>query len=150
MGIEHSEQKQKNITTLLQHNFKENEKVIIQPLIEEIIQGEWSLIFFNNSFSHAVLLEPATNDFRVQIRHGGTVKLAEPSLSMINQAKKILSTLKDIPLYARVDFVCKDNEFYLLELELIEPALFFRLAPGSAQLLSKILAYLLLKLKLSK
>ena len=39
------------------------------------------------------------------------------------------ATLK-IPLYARVDGISRDGAFLLMELELIEPNLFFGHAPG--------------------
>jgi glutathione synthase/RimK-type ligase-like ATP-grasp enzyme len=117
-----------NIQQILGKHFEKNEELIIQPFISEIIkEGEWSLIFFDNVFSHAVLLKPAAGDFRVQIMHGGTVIPVQPPAHMIQEAKRILSMIEGgMPLYARVDFVRKEGKIYLMEIELIEPSLFFR------------------------
>lgn len=126
--------KSANIQQILCMNFKKDEEIIIQPFMPEIInEGEWSFVFFNGLYSHAVLLKPATGDFRVQIKHGGTIHSIHPTKAMIQEAKRILSMIDgEVPLYARIDFVRKNNQLYLMELELIEPALFFRWEPTAA------------------
>jgi hypothetical protein len=46
--------------------------VMIQPFVEEIqSRGEWSLVFIDSAFTHAVLKRPATGDFRMQPRLDG-------------------------------------------------------------------------------
>gem|GEM_PF-5035959 len=40
--------------------------IMVQPFVEEIRNGEWSLAFFDGKYSHAVLKVPQENDFRVQ------------------------------------------------------------------------------------
>jgi glutathione synthase/RimK-type ligase-like ATP-grasp enzyme len=107
--------------------------VLVQQFIPEIQQGEWSLIFFDKKFSHAVLKKPKTEDFRVQDDFGGTVETLQPSPEIVNKAEKILGLIQEPLLYARVDGVVADNQFLLMELELIEPVLFFgkcKEAPG--------------------
>jgi glutathione synthase/RimK-type ligase-like ATP-grasp enzyme len=99
--------------------------VLLQKFAPEIsTAGEWSLIFFNKKYSHAVLKLPKENDFRVQSQHGGTYHLKEAPEEIIIQASKIIDTVDDDLLYARVDGVVVDGEFSLMELELIEPDLF--------------------------
>ncbi|HEY4324465.1 MAG TPA: hypothetical protein VGN20_10780 [Mucilaginibacter sp.] len=98
---------------------------LIQKFIEEITEGELSLIFFNKVFSHAVLKKPKTGDFRVQKDHGGTVEDFYPSDKTIAEAAAFLLDIQEPLLYARVDGVIINDAFYLMELELIEPALFF-------------------------
>ncbi|MDH3744569.1 MAG: hypothetical protein OES47_05645 [Acidobacteriota bacterium] len=49
-----------------------------------------------------------------------------------HQAAGVLDALPERPLYARVDGVVRNGGFVLMELELIEPQLFFGLAKGSA------------------
>lgn len=123
----------KDISSTLKFHFQKNEDVIIQPFMSTIANGEWSLIYFQNNYSHAVLSKPADGDFRVQIKHGGKVRAAQPTEAMLQESKKILSLLKqDIPLYARIDFICEDDRLYLMELELIEPILFFSWSPSAA------------------
>ncbi len=95
-----------------------------QPEIQE--QGEWSLLFFDKQFSHAVLKKPRPNDFRVQNDFGGTTAADTPPPFVIDKAKEILSWVPEPLLYARVDGVISGTAFILMELELLEPSLFFQ------------------------
>ena len=51
---------------------------------------------------------------------------------MLVFAQTVLSHLNEKLLYARVDFVRNKNEYNLMELELIEPSLYFGYEEGSA------------------
>lgn len=115
-----------NIQHLYDTCYSSEEEVLIQPFLPVIkSEGEWSLVFFDGNFSHAVLKRPATNDFRVQRFHGGTVTSIIPSQEMVDAARQVLEcTPGGIPLYGRVDFVRQSDRFLLMELELIEPDLF--------------------------
>jgi glutathione synthase/RimK-type ligase-like ATP-grasp enzyme len=107
--------------------------LLIQKFMPEIqTEGEWSLIFFNKKFSHAVIKRPVENEFRVQHDFGGTATHKEPSSFLLKQAEKILSLIEEHLLYARVDGVISDSKFLLMELELIEPVLFLDKKNGSA------------------
>ncbi len=99
---------------------------MIQPFLKNIIdEGEYSLFFFNGKFSHSVLKKPKDNDFRVQEEHGGNIQPFKVSSELILIAENIIKKLSTIPLYGRVDLVrTKENEFALIELELIEPSLY--------------------------
>ncbi|MBY0543575.1 MAG: hypothetical protein K2P75_09240 [Sphingobacteriaceae bacterium] len=112
------------ITTILAELIK-NEDFIVQPFLKEIEeQGEWSFLFFNGKFSHAVLKKAKKGDFRVQATFGGTVyHLAAPS-NYLNSAQLYVNQFAKDCLYARVDGTIINGEFYLMELELIEPFLF--------------------------
>jgi len=44
---------------------------------------------------------------------------------LIKQAEAILRVIDEVPLYARVDAIEIDGKLILMELELIEPVLFF-------------------------
>ncbi len=74
--------------------------MLIQPLMPEIMVGEWSLIFFGGIFSHAVLKRPAPGDFRSQDDFGGTAELCDPPPGMVEQAIHILDRLRSPWLYA--------------------------------------------------
>ena len=52
----------------------------------------------------------------------------------------MLSVLPETPLYARVDGIARGGAFLLMELELIEPNLFFEYGPGSADRFASALA----------
>lgn len=107
--------------------------LLIQEFITEVQeQGEWSLIFFDKKFSHAVIKQPAERDFRVQNDFGGSAKPSKPPAIVLSEAEKILALVDEPLLYARVDGVISRNRFLLMELELIEPMLFLEKENGSA------------------
>ena len=107
---------------------------MVQPFMEEIEdEGEWSLIFFDGQYSHAALKRPANGDFRVQPHLGGSDQPATPPDWMRAQAQSIVEQVDGPPLYARVDGVAQGESLVLMELELVEPALFFSAAEGAAQ-----------------
>ena len=112
------------IASLLQE-----EDFLVQPYIPEIVAvGEYSLIFFNGVFSHAVLKSPAVDDFRVQHYYGGTIQEITPDSKMLASAQALVASFAKDSLYARVDGVVIDGVFHLMELELIEPYLFLGLS----------------------
>jgi len=101
------------------------EDFILQPFIKEIEEiGELSFLFFNGQFSHTLLKKAAKGDFRVQATFGGTVLPHQPNDELIKTAKKYVDQFAEGCLYARVDGAMVNNEFVLMELELIEPFLF--------------------------
>lgn len=112
---------QAEVNTLLSQ-----QDIFIQKFAEEIQSiGEISIIYFNKKYSHAVLKKPKENDFRVQFHYGGTHEKYLPSDSLLSQVEKIMDKIKSDLLYARVDgYLVKDDEFCLMEIELIEPVLF--------------------------
>lgn len=102
---------------------------MVQPFMPNIVsEGEFSLFYFDGKYSHTILKTPKARDFRVQEEHGGTITAVTPSLRLLETARKVFDYISPMPLYARVDFV-RDarDDFALMELELIEPALYFRM-----------------------
>lgn len=91
-------------------------------------EGEFSLFYFGGCYSHTILKTPKPRDFRVQEEHGGIIQSAQPSEKLLKTAREVFEFIKPQPLYARIDFV-RDagGDFALMELELIEPALYFRM-----------------------
>ena len=119
-------QKQELIDNLLgEHD------LLIQKFLPQIkTAGEWSFFFFNGNFSHAVLKNAKSGDFRVQLQHGGRCQGQTPPPSLLEQAHVVVKKSGvDQLLYARVDGVEVDGQLYLMELELIEPDLFFQFHP---------------------
>jgi glutathione synthase/RimK-type ligase-like ATP-grasp enzyme len=117
--------------------------VLVQPFAPEIPRdGEISFMFFDGEYSHATLKCAATvtGEFRVQTEHGGSVESFAPPAELIEQAARIFTTLPEVPLYARVDGIAREGKFVLMELELIEPNLFFGFAPGSAERMGQAIA----------
>ncbi|HUF50327.1 MAG TPA: hypothetical protein VMN60_05805 [Longimicrobiales bacterium] len=106
---------------------------LAQPFLPNVVsEGEYSLIHFDGEFSHAIVKTPRSGDFRVQDEHGGRIRPVVPESALSAAAAVALRTLPEVPLYARVDLVrSRDNDFVLMELELIEPALYLRMDAGA-------------------
>lgn len=107
---------------------------LVQPFVDEVVaDGEWSLMFFGGRYSHTVLKRAAPGDFRVQDDFGGTVEAVSAPPWLAAEARRILDCLDNPPLYARVDGVVAGGRLLLMELELIEPWLFFASDPAAPQ-----------------
>lgn len=108
---------------------------LVQPFLHSVVkEGEFSLFYFGGEFSHAILKTPADGDFRVQEEHGGRLRAIDAELALRARADAALSTLSAIgheTLYARVDLVRHAGDFVVMELELIEPSLYFQLDAAS-------------------
>lgn len=105
-------------------------RMIAQPWIETITSsGEYSLLFFGGEFSHAVSKVPVPGEFRVQPEYGGIISRCEPPPGAIAIAEAALAAAPSPAAYARGDLVVgNDGGLQLIELELIEPALFLEQA----------------------
>ena len=102
------------------------EAYLVQPLKKEILtNGEWSFIFFNGKFSHQILKTAKEGEFRIQHFFGGKINTPENNEALIIEAQNYIDRFAKDALYARVDGVWSNNQFELMELELIEPYLFF-------------------------
>ena len=100
---------------------------LLQPFIPSIATvGEYSLFYFGGEYSHCVLKKPKTGDFRVQEEHGGSISSCEPPAELCEISDRVISAIPEQPLYARVDLVQSPNEsWFVMEVELIEPSLYF-------------------------
>lgn len=121
---------------------------MVQQYIAAIeTEGEWSLVYFNRQFSHAVIKKPMVGDFRVQTAFGGTVRLAQPSRQVLLFAEAVLNHLAWPATFARVDIIADGPSIWLMELEVIEPELFLDLVPGSSHHLASAIMDNLLQLR---
>lgn len=112
--------------------------VMVQPYLHAVdTDGETALLYFAGRFSHAIRKGPL-------LRRGGEATRAlfaaeqiaarTPSAEEIAVAERVLDALPGgRPLYARVDLLPGTAGPQLLELELVEPSLFFATAPGSVE-----------------
>lgn len=118
---------EQRITRILAH-----EEMMAQPFLPEIAtHGETSIVAIEGNITHAVRKRPAEGEFRVQPEYGGAeVAMDVPAelAAAMNAALGVAGTT----LYARADFVQGDGGAPLLmELELVEPDLFFRHSPDA-------------------
>ena len=116
-------------------NLTTNRDMLVQPFFETVSKfGEASLMIFDGKFSHAILKKAKKGDFRVQDDFGGTVHDYSPSTEEVEFALKVFKACKSAPLYGRVDIVWdQEKNIYLSELEIIEPELWIRNYPKSAE-----------------
>lgn len=106
---------------------------LVQEFLPEIAAGEWSLVFFDGAFSHAIVKRPQAGEFRINSQYQGQITRATPAPAVLAQAQAVLQTLPTMPLYARVDgVITAADTFCLIELELNEPGLAFLDAPEQA------------------
>jgi len=107
------------------------QRMLVQPFMPSIATtGEYSLILFGGEFSHAIVKRPKPGDFRVQPHLGGSDMACDPPPGGIALARAALAAAPARAAYARVDMIAdNDGGLLIIELELIEPALFLHHAP---------------------
>ena len=121
-----------------QRMLNERRSVLLQPYLSKVDQvGETALLYFEGEFSHAIrkgpLLKrkegPTTELFAKE-----TITARAPDAAELRVGAQALQAAPfETPLYARVDLIRDQHgEPVVLELELIEPSLFFPFAAGSA------------------
>jgi glutathione synthase/RimK-type ligase-like ATP-grasp enzyme len=113
--------------------------IMIQPFVKDVEIGEEQcLVCYAGRFSHAVKKNSA---FKGGRHVGPEGRAVLPESDAIGMAEEVLrqAGVANLP-YARVDLARDEaGRPLLLELELFEPTLFFREAPGSEQRLAEIL-----------
>ncbi len=105
--------------------------VLVQPYEPSVAElGETSLVYLGDGFSHAVSKRPAPGDFRVQEELGGSSRPVHASAALVAWGETVLDAAcaasgvaRSALTYARVDALAGEAP-RLMELELIEPALF--------------------------
>ncbi|GAA3427050.1 ATP-grasp domain-containing protein [Streptosporangium sandarakinum] len=119
----------------------EGRTAMVQPYLDMVeAEGETSLLYFGGRFSHAVRRSAALAAGSATDRQNSRAELRDPAADQVALAERVLGELPDL-LYARVDMVrLADGTPVLIELELTEPYLFLRYAPGAAERLARALA----------
>ena len=113
---------------------------MIQPFVPEVaLGGEWSLVFIGGEFTHSVLKRPAPGDFRVQEEHGGSQEARPADPGVVRAAAAVLARVPGAPSYARVDGCVVDGRFRVMEVEVLEPTLYFTEGPHAADRLADLI-----------
>jgi O-ureido-D-serine cyclo-ligase len=121
-----------------QRMLNEKRSVLLQPYLSHVDElGETALLYFEGEFSHAIRKGPL-----LKRKEGPTTKLFAketitarvPDAAELSVGARALQAIPfETPLYARVDLIRdQKGEPVVLELELIEPSLFFPFEVGSA------------------
>jgi O-ureido-D-serine cyclo-ligase len=113
--------------------------VLLQPYLAAVdAHGETALIYMGGTFSHAIRkgpLLPSGAHATAALFAPEEITLRTPDADERATAERVLAAVPFAALpYARIDLI-RDEQHAprLLELELIEPSLYFAHAPGSAQ-----------------
>ena len=117
----------------------ENRSVLLQPYLDRVDEsGETALLYFEGEFSHAIRKGPL-----LARKAGPTTELFAkeaitprvPDAAELSVAERALRAIPfGMPLYARVDLLRdRQGDPVVLELELIEPSLFFPFAQRGAE-----------------
>jgi glutathione synthase/RimK-type ligase-like ATP-grasp enzyme len=110
--------------------------MMVQPFIASVqTERERSYMFIDGEFTHAVrrpfaLAQEGYDAWRV--------KPFQPSAKEISFAQRALRAARHVTLYARVDLVSDEaGDLRVMELELVEPSLFFAQSPRAAEQLAR-------------
>lgn len=117
----------------------EGRSVLLQPYLGAVDErGETAMIYIDGRFSHAIRKGPLLRPSGALVEGlfaPEDIRPREPTKDEGRVAKLAFNAIPgEVPLYARVDLLAgPDGQPVLLELELVEPSLFFDQAQGSAQ-----------------
>jgi len=103
--------------------------VVVQPFLDAVqSEGEYSLFFIGDGFSHAIRKLPKAADFRVQEEHGAAIEATSLTPELLEAGERAIALVHPAPLYARCDFLRDPvGALRVMELELIEPSLYLRM-----------------------
>ncbi|MCP4092443.1 MAG: hypothetical protein GY747_03250 [Planctomycetes bacterium] len=124
----------------------------LQPYLEQVeTRGEESMLFVDGRYAHSVRKVPLPGDYRVQDDHGASDEPFQHSAEEIELAHSVMRLVEkkaawaEVPqvdplLYGRTDWLRDEHgALQLCELELVEPSLFLRHGPNTADLLAEAL-----------
>jgi hypothetical protein len=109
--------------------FLRERDMMVQPYMDSVEgYGERSLVYIDGALSHAVRRTPVLSGEKLP------AALVDATLEELRLADSVLRAADHETLYARVDMV-RDNDgtLRLMELELVEPSLFFMQAPSAVE-----------------
>jgi glutathione synthase/RimK-type ligase-like ATP-grasp enzyme len=114
--------------------------IMIQAFEKSIVdKGEFSLFYFGGKYSHTINKMPASGDFRVQEEHGGEMLSIAPGSQMLHLAQNTLEALPEPALYARIDMLETEAGLAIIEVELIEPSLYFNMDEASPKMFAEVI-----------
>ena len=124
----------------LDQSWTMDQPMMLQPFLPQIqSDGEYSFLFVDGQFSHALVKLPTAGDYRVQSLYGGSEQPLDPAPTDLAAARAIIEAIPhELPLYARIDMVRgEDGGLLVMEAELIEPYLYPMQGPKLGTLMAE-------------
>ncbi|MEZ5680539.1 MAG: hypothetical protein R3E14_04505 [Erythrobacter sp.] len=105
---------------------------MVQPFLASLQEeGEYTFLFVDGEFSHAVLKRAAEGEYRIQSLYGGSEHDFTPTDDDLATARSVVDALPfAAPLYCRIDMArLPSSELAVMEAEMIEPYLYPQQGP---------------------
>ncbi len=111
----------------LNENYKDvisKSSLMVQPFINEIKDGEISIIVIGNTITHGVIRYPKPFNLKNGVTWFDNGKVNEKMKLLVDKVNMI-TEYHDV-LYKRIDMVKIGDDYSIMEIELVEPDLFIR------------------------
>ncbi len=123
---------EKNRYNQIVEELYKNRPFMLQEFIPEISEGEISTITLEDviggngkELSYSVTKVPKKGDYRVQFNYGGVYSSGDVDPYIKDISRSITARFNNRILYQRLDGLWRNGEFLIMEIELIEPDLYF-------------------------
>ncbi|WP_369026028.1 RimK family alpha-L-glutamate ligase [Qipengyuania sp. RANM35] len=126
--------------TLPDHGWQMGRPCMVQPFLASVPEeGEFTFLFVDGDFSHAVLKRAAEGEYRIQSLYGGSEHDYNPTAADLATAQSVVAALPFVaPLYCRIDMArLPSGELAVMEAEMIEPYLYPEQGPGLGQRMAR-------------
>lgn len=118
----------KDIIALLQKNKQLN--FIAQPYRPDILTGELSIVMIDGIPIYGIKRFPGVFTEKKSLEYLDRRKISKQITGQVKLLNNFfIDKFKSLPKICRVDFVKNDSDYELMEIELIDPDLFFRFIP---------------------
>jgi glutathione synthase/RimK-type ligase-like ATP-grasp enzyme len=126
-------------TTLLQ-DWPQQGVRLVQPYLRTIeTDGELSIVFIDGKLSHGICKTPKVGEFRIQSEYGGKNTLIDPDAAAQAVVNAAIAAIPGYPVFVRIDMLHDGSSYRVIEVEVIEPDLYFSVAPQAADRLAQAL-----------
>lgn len=109
--------------------------LMVQKFAGSIVTGgEISALYIDGKITHCVRKTAKDGEFRVRFTYGGKESTISVDKRYRKFANNVIAALEAEPFYARIDFIEDEaGKIRLMELELIEPKMFFAHSKEAAE-----------------
>ena len=99
-----------------------NQDYIAQPFMQDIYEGEHSLFFFGDDFSHGILKSNSSTNFKINYSENSVYSRFYPDENLLRKSQELIEYMGDEDQILRLDFVNSKSGYLLMEYEAINPS----------------------------